>query len=413
MPSNDVPSKKSKRGNGEGSISKRKGGGYAAVVSIPGLNGTRTRKFYYGKTREEASAKLKKALGDMERGVFPVMNERTTVEQYLTAWLAETVKPNHRRSTYISYEGFVRLHIVPVLGNVQISRLTASHVRRLMSEMAAKTRVVNSKPVPAVPNEGEEGKCEPEVLPLCSPRTIQYARAVLRMALKQAVADGLIHRNVAELTPGPAVRRPEIRPLSPGQVGTFLAGTKDDRLAALWVVAFTMGLRKSEILGLRWDNVDLESGELRIVETLDPGKGITMGTPKSERSRRTLMMPAITAKSLKAHKAKQNAARLLLGRDWADYGFVFTSPVGTPLDHRNINRYYAAHLTRLGLPSQRFHDARHACATFLLASGVQLRVVQEILGHSQIGITADTYAHVTAALQKDAMRHIDRAFARL
>ncbi len=385
------------------------------VVSVPGLNGTRTRKFYYGKTRDEASAKLNKALGDLERGIFPVMNERTDVETYLASWLEDTVKPNHRPATYTSYEGLVRVHIVPVLGNIQLTKLTPSHVRRLMAEMAAKTRQVKSRPAPPSADGGpaDVASSEPETRPLCSPRTIQYARSVLGMALNQAVSDGLIPRNVARLTPGPKVERREIRPLSPQQVGAFLAGTKNDRLAALWVVAFTMGLRKSEILGLRWPNVDLTKGELRVSETLSPTPGISFGAPKSERSRRTLVLPAVTVKALKSHKARQNSERLELGPDWPDYDFVFTTPIGTPLDHRNVNRYFDAHLTRLSLPRQRFQDARHACATFLLSSGVQLRVVQEILGHSQIGITADIYAHVTAALQKDAMRHIDRAFARI
>lgn len=416
MASINASTGKSKRGNGEGSVSKRKSGGYAAVISIPGLNGTRTRKFYYGRTRDEAASKLNKALGDLERGITPVMNERTTLKQYLESWLGDTVNPNHRRATYVSYEGLIRIHIVPVLGNIQLSKLTPAHVRKLMSEMNAKVRPVKPRPLPTKPASVVEAT-EPETVEpprkLCSPRTIQYARSVLSMALKQAVADGLIYRNVAALTPGPAVRRTEIRPLSPEQVGTFLAGTKADRLAALYVVAFTMGMRKSELLGLRWQNVDLEDGTLRVSETLDPGKGITMGTPKSDRSRRTLVMPEVTLKALKAHRAKQNLERLGLGADWSDHGFVFTTPVGTPLDHRNINRAYSGHLKRLDLPAQRFHDARHACATFLLASGVQLRVVQEILGHSQIGVTADIYAHVTAALQKDAMRHIDRAFANL
>ena len=407
----------SKRGNGEGSISKRQDGSYVAVVSVPGPGGTRRRKSYYGKTREQAASKLNKALGDLQRGITPVMNERTTVRQYLNSWLEDAVKPNHRSSTYVSYEGSVRLHIVPALGHIQLTKLTPAHVRKLMSEMSEKTRPV--KPTSATARAGLDAPVAPVESPatpphrLCSPRTIQYARAVLRMALKQAVADGLVYRNVVELTPGPAVRRLEIRPLTPAQVGTFLSGTKQDRLSALYVVAFTMGMRKSEILGLRWQNVDLENGSLRVSDTLDPGKGINLGVPKSERSRRTLMMSEITLRALRAHKEKQEVERRSRGVGWGNHDFVFTTPLGTPLDHRNIVRHYAAHMERLGLPRQRFHDARHSCATFLLSQGVELRVIQEILGHSQIGITADLYTHVMPTLQKDAMRHIDRAFSGL
>lgn len=377
--------RKPKRGNGEGSITHRKNGGYAAVVSVPGPGGTRTRKFYYARTRAEANAKLTKALRDLHLGMAPV-NERTTVGQFLRQWFAETIESNRRPGTVAGYRNNIERHIIPAIGNVTLARLQPSHIRKLQSELAAK---------------------QPQPL---APASIRYVRAVLRSALKQAQADGAVHRNVVELTEGPPVRRPEIRPLTPDQVRAFLAGVEGDRFHALYVLAFTLGLRQSELLGLRWQSVDLEEGTLRVTETLERGPDIALGAPKSERSRRTLVLPAITLSALRDHKKGQDAEREKAGERWVDFGFVFTTHVGTPLDHRNCSRYFHRHLKRLELPHQRFHDARHACATFLLSQGVQLRVVQEILGHSQISLTADTYAHVTAALQRDAIGHIDRAF---
>ena len=210
-----------KRGNNEGHVSKqpRPDGRYQAVMSVPGPGGTRTRKFFYGRTRAEAAAKLTKGMRDLQLGLAPV-NERTTVAEFLATWLRDTVKPpNKRPATYRGYEANIRLHIVPSLGHIPLAKLTPAHVRRMMNEM------------------GEAKK---------SPRTIQYARAVLRSALKQAQTDGAVHRNVAELAPGPSVEKAEIHPLTPEQVKAFLDGVAGDRLAALYAVAFTMGLRQSE-----------------------------------------------------------------------------------------------------------------------------------------------------------------------
>ena len=375
----------SKRGNGEGCVTHRADGRWAGVISVPGPAGSRRRKTFYGKTRAEVSAKMTKGLGDLQVGIEP-LDERTTVKRFLTSWLEDTVKPNRRESTYNGYESNVRLHLVPAIGNLALARLTPAHVRRMM---------------------------EAQLKSGLSPRSVQYIRAVLRVALKQAEADGIVHRNAAALAPGPTVRRTEIRPLTPQQVKLFLAGVGTDRLSALYVVAFTTGLRQSEILGLRWEDVDLDAGTLRVAQTLQRGAGVRYGSPKSDRSRRTLMLAGFISEALKGHRTRQLEERFRADSEWQDYGLVFTTRFGTPVDHRNIGRYFHAHLKRLGLPAQRFHDARHACATFLLSQGVELRVIQEILGHSQIGITANLYSHVMPALQRAAMVHIDKAFSEL
>jgi integrase len=190
---------------------------FAAVAGI-GCGVTRTRKFFYGRTRAEAAAKLTKGMRDLQLGLAPV-NERTTLEEFLTTWLKDTILPNKRPATYRGYSTNVRLHIVPSIGHLPLAKLTPAHVRRMMNAM------IDAKK---------------------SPRTVQYARAVLRSALKQAQSDGAVHRNVAELTAGPTVEKAEIHPLSPEQVKTFLEGVVGDPHAALYAVAFTMGLRQSD-----------------------------------------------------------------------------------------------------------------------------------------------------------------------
>ena len=374
----------SRRGNNEGSIYKRSDGRWAAIITIASAGAKPSRRFLYGKTRAEVAGKLAAALRDQQVGL-PLPSERLTVSQFLGDWLEGTIRPTRRPTTYAGYEVNVRVHIVPAIGRVRLSRLTPAHVRRLLNESLA------------------EG---------LAPRTVQYIHAVLKASLKQAVADGLIHRNVATLVQGPAVPTREVRPLSPDQVRAFLDGVRDDRLEALYFVAFTLGLRQSEILGLAWERVDLDAGTLEVTRGLARGRGVRYQQPKSERSRRTLVLPSITSDALRRHRVRQFEERVMVGAEWGDHGLVFTNPFGKPIDHRNATRVFQRHLARLGLPRQRFHDARHACATFLLSKGVALRVVQEILGHSQISLTANTYAHVMPALQREAVAEIDAAFAR-
>lgn len=375
-----------KRGNNEGSVYQRADGRWAGSLTVP-VPGSmrRSRKTYYGKTRAEVAGKLTKALRDLQMGIAPA-NERTTVGAFLTDWIATTVKPNKRLGTYRGYERNVRCHIVPALGTVPVARLTPAQVRAMLKTMS------------------DNG---------LSPRSVQYVRATLRVALKQAVADGLAHRNVAELVQGPAVKRKPVSPLTPEQVGAFLAGVRGDRLEGLYVTAFTMGLRQSELLGLRWQDVDFDAPTLRVMQTLERGKGGGFGLPKTDKSRRVLYLPTVTATALRTHRTRQIEERLRAGHEWRESGLVFTTHIGTALDHANVRNYFQRHLARLGLPHQRFHDMRHACASFLLTEGVPLKVVQEVLGHSQISLTADTYAHVMPALQREAMAHFDRAYGAL
>ena len=231
-----------------------------------------------------------------------------------------------------------------------------------------------------------------------------YIRVVLRAALNQARKWNLVGRNVAELVESPRVRRFEIKPLTPEQARQLLDAAKGNRLEALCAVALACGLRVGEILGLRWQDVDLEAGRLAIRQSIQRqrGAGLVAVEPKTERSRRTIEVPAPLVAELKAHRVRQLEERLVAGTRWRDGGLVFASAVGTGLEPRNLHRAFKAMLKRAGLPDIRFHDLRHSAASLMLAQGVPLRVVMEVLGHSSISLTADTYSHVMPSLVRDA-----------
>ena len=168
------------------------------------------------------------------------------------------------------------------------------------------------------------------------------------------------------------------------------------------------GLRQGEALGLRWADVDLDQGKLRVSQALQVVSGkFHFVEPKSERSKRTIALPQIAVSAVRRHRARQIQERLLSGSRWQDSDLVFTTTVGTPIHPRNLVRHFHRTLERAGLPRKRFHDLRHTCASLLLAQGVQPRVVMEILGHSQISLTMDTYSHVIPGLQEDAANQMD------
>lgn len=374
-----------KRAKDEGTIYQRKSDGrWVGAIQTGIENGHRQRKCVYGATQAEVLAKIEKVRVDVARGL-PTPDERTTVAVFLEAWLENTVKPNLRPNTYTGYALNVRRHIIPATGHLRLARLSQRDIERLLATKRAQG---------------------------LSPRTIQYIHATLRAALAKAASWDMVGRNVAALVDGPTVRRKPIEPLTPPQVQEFLAGVRGDRLEALYVLAFTLGMRQGEILGLRWADVDLDAGTLRVSQTLQriPG-GRVFGPPKSERSNRKLVVPAVTRDALKAHRTRQLEERLLAGSRWADSGLVFTTAIGTPIDSRNLTRVFQAHLARLGLPRQRFHDARHACASLLLELGEPLRSIMEVLGHSQISLTADTYSHLSTEMKRGAASKIDGLFA--
>ena len=369
-----------RRGHGEGSIKQRADGLWEARISLDGGK----RKSLYGKTRKEAQDKLRAALRDLDAGL-DLSAGRQTVGQFLDRWLADSVKPTVRPKTYDSYAQLVRLYLKPDLGHHPLRKLAPQHVQAMM---AARTAAG------------------------LSPRTVHYVRAVLRRALGQALKWGLVSRNVATLVDPPRAAKKPVAPLTAEQARALIAHTADDRLGPLFHVAIASGLRQGELFGLRWQDVDLEAGALRVRHALQRVDGVlTLVEPKTDLSRRTVTLPASAVAALRAQKDRQIFARAMAGESWREGGYVFTSTVGTPLNPSNVSKRLHAHLRAAGLPHQRFHDLRHCAASLLLAGGVAPRTIMGILGHSQISLTMNTYAHLSPALERDAANALDAVLA--
>jgi integrase len=371
-----------RRGPNEGSIYRRSDGRWVGELHLGYRDGKRARKQFYGSTRREVSERLAQARRDLDRGIIPA-SDRQTFGQYLEIWLAEAVRPAVRPKTFLSYSTIVRLHVAPELGRTPMSRLSPQQIQRLLNR------------------KFEAG---------LSPRTVGMVFEVIRNALNRAVRWGLVGHNAASAASPPRYVRPEMKSLDEEQARRLLAAAAGHRLQALFGVALGLGLRQGEALGLKWGDVDFGSSALMVRRSLQRVNGdLIFSEPKTARSQRVVQMPATVTELLRAHRLRQLAERLEAGSRWSDQDLVFATRAGRPLDARNVLRAFALVLRRGDLPAIRFHDLRHSCATILLSQGVPPRVVMDILGHSQIGLTMNTYAHVIPALRDDAAAKMERA----
>lgn len=372
-----------RRPNGEGALFRRKDGRWAGYVQVSDRDGLTARKSFYGKTRAEVAEKVRRGLeasraGQLSAGRSPQLAD------FLNQWL-RTIDGTIRPSTFASYAGIVRKHLIPHLGRISVDRLAINDVAQLLARKRA------------------DG---------LSPRTVQYILFVLRNALNRAMRWGIASRNVALLIDPPRVAHRDVNVLSPDEALRLVAAATEDRLEALWILALSTGLRRGELLGLSWSDADLERRQLRVTKALQriTGRGLVLGETKTRRGRRSIILPVATAEALRRHRARQAEERLVAGSAWCDSDFIFTTRLGTPLDGDNlISRPFARVVEKAGLPPMRFHDLRHSCASLLLAQGVAPRVVMETLGHSRISVTLDTYTHVLPALQREAADAMDRA----
>jgi integrase len=243
-------------------------------------------------------------------------------------------------------------------------------------------------------------------------RTVRYIHTIMRKALGDADRKGLVQRNVARYASPPAhsaTRAPEMSIWSPTELRDFLESVADHRHAALFRLAAMSGLRRGELLGLRWVDVDLENGSVSVRQAVTEVNGTTVtGDVKTKRSRRVVSLDAATVASLRQRRAAQIEHRLLIGSGWRDSGLVFTSPTGEPWLPESISQAFERAEARVRLPRIRFHDLRHTHASHLLAAGVNVKVVSERLGHGSVGFTLDVYAHVMPGQQADAAAAVAR-----
>jgi integrase len=295
-----------------------------------------------------------------------------------------SVKP----ATYENYSQLVRRHVIPAFGRTKLKNLTTDHIRRFRRRKL------------------DEG---------LSTRTVQYLLFLLRKALQQAVEDGLISRNVAQGAKVSQVGKEEIRPLSPEQTKRFLEAAKSDRFEALYVLAVHTGLRQGELLGLRWEDVDLEARSLCVRRTLSGAEGgrPVFSAPKTVKSRRSVGLTHGAMEALKRHQATQGEERSNLGPLWEKTGLVFRSTTSMPVNRHNLmNRSFKPLLEKADLPrSTRFHDLRHTAASLLFSQGTHPKLVQEVLGHSTIAVTLDVYSHMIPGMGDQVVNAMEDAFS--
>jgi integrase len=392
---------KRKRGNSEGSIYQMKDGRWRAAISIGYRDGKALRKVYTAATRSEVKDKLTKALRDQQEGL-PIVGEKETVGHFLAHWLEQVASTKVRPSTLESYRWITERHLMPSLGRYKLARLSAQEIQAFLSERLKSGRQ---------PHTNRTKKPQEPVAPVnstLSARTVQHIHATLRTALEQALRWNLVARNVATMVEPPRVRRQEVEPYTPDEGRRLLQAVASDRLEALYSAAMALGLRQGEALALKWSDVDFTAGILSVRNSLQRVNGkLQLVEVTTQRSRRTITLPAVAVAALHRHQARQDAERRFAGDRWRASDFIFTTTIGTPLDGTSVTHRFQSILKDAGLRRIRFHDLRHTCATLLLAQGVHPRVIMEILGHSQIAITMNLYAHVIPAMQKEVAAQMD------
>ncbi len=365
-----------KRANGEGTIYRRADGRYEGAAVVPVRGGGRRRVRVYAATRQEVRDKLDQVLDDARQGI-PRALRKQTVGDYLDYWLTHVVRPELRATTYNGYETMVRLHIKPAVGGRYLVDLSPADVRRLLALLREKETT------------GHGGG-----LRTLSPRMVQFAHAVLRNALSNAVREELVGRNVAKMV---KTRSPDYEVgggLDPVAARALLARITDDRLYALFLSAVVLGMRRGELLGLTWDAVDLDEGRLWVRQTLAWVNGRRhIQPPKTRASRRVIPLPDVVVAALQEHRKRQEEECAAARERWTDSGFVFTNRQGEPLSPYSLTKHWHDVRTRAGVPTLRFHDLRHTAVSLLLALGVPPHVVREIVGHSDVKVTLMVYAH--------------------
>ncbi|MEV7641760.1 tyrosine-type recombinase/integrase [Streptomyces rubiginosohelvolus] len=402
-----APKRKKARANGEGTIYQRKDGRWEAAGYVLAADGTRKRVRVYGTPRREAADKLAEKTADSNRGL-PVATADSTVGDYLAYWLGSVAVHRLRENTHTRYATCVRLHLIPGLGTKKIARLTAKDVRTFLDRLRTTCQCCTQ----GLDTERKRccaiGECCQKQL---SALTVTYVHSVLKSALEHAVREDELPRNVARnvKTGTPQPRR--YRPLTAAEARQFLDAARADRLHALYELALRTGLRKGELLGLHWEDLDLTTGTASIRRSLQRTRtgGLTHLPTKTRASERRIALPSECIHSLKKHQERQDKERETAGPGWRDNSLVFTTPTGRPLDPANLTRRFRSFLVRAGLRRIRFHDLRHSTATLLLEQGVELVVIKELLGHAHIGVTAGVYAHVRLRLQRHAIDALGNA----
>ena len=333
-------------------------------------------------TRREAQAAMNKVAVAVEERTH-VASSRLTVREYLSKEWLPAIEHTIRPTTYRSYVAHVECHILPALGSVQLQKLSPAQINALYAKL------------------GRSGKRNGKGLTALS---VRHVHAVLHRALKDAVRWGRLARNPADLADPPrvAAQSHELRTWSAEQLAAFLDSQRNARLYPLWHTLAMTGLRRGEALGLRWQDVDFETGRLAVRRALVPcGREVLVSEPKTARGRRVVALDPETVEVLKRQAAQQLEVQQAVAA-WAETGLVFTGDDGEAFHPEVVSRCFRKAVKEAMLPEIRLHDLRHTHATLALQAGIHPKVVSERLGHATVSITLDTYSHAIPAMQEEA-----------
>jgi excisionase family DNA binding protein len=327
-----VMSGRGRRGHGEGSVFQRANGMWVAQVDLGWIGGRRRRRTVYGGSEREVIAKRDQLRSQLGKGVN-LADPPRTVEQWLNEWL-RTVKAGDgtSQSTLDRYDQIVRVHLIPLVGRIKLSALAPRDVQLMVSHLRESA----------------------------APASVVKIHGVLRNALADAERMDLVHRNVAKAVRSATLTRTERRALTPSEALALLSQLQGDRLEGLFILALSTGLRRGEVLGLRWQDIDLPGRALFVRQAVQRINGeLRFVPPKTHRSTRSMPLSELTVSALTAQRARQAEDRLLVGAAWEDHGLVFATHLGTPLEPRNVNRRFSAARSAAGLEWVRLHDLRH------------------------------------------------------
>ncbi|MEU9653577.1 site-specific integrase [Streptomyces sp. NPDC048110] len=402
----DNPASRRVRANG---VYQRKDGRWEAAGYVLAPGNTRRRVRVYGTTRKDALAKLTEKIATSNRGL-PIPSAQGSVAAYLAYWLENVAIHHLRENTHTRYTACVNRYLIPGLGKKKLTKLTAKDVRTWLNQLRTTCQCC-ARGIDTARDEPRccaVGQCCRKLL---SPLTLTYIHSVLKSALEHAVREEEIPRNVARNVRTGTPRPRRFEPLTADEARQLLTAPQGHRLHALIELALHTGLRKGELLDLRWEDLDLDAGTAAIRRTLQrtSAGGLIMLPTKTRASERRIALPTRCAQSLKLHREQQQREREVAGSTWPHSGHLFTTAQGTPLDPTNLTRTFTTLLRNAGLRRIRFHDLRHSTATLLLEQGVELVVIKELLGHAYIGVTATIYAHVRLRLQRDAIDSLGTA----
>ncbi len=398
---------KRSRANGEGSIFPYRNG-YAAYAWVTKPDGKRTRKYVYGKTRDEVHKKWVKLLDQAQRG--PVATKVPTLGEFLTYWLAEVVGPNLAPLTRSTYGTLIRLYIVPGLGAKRLDRLQVRDVQTWINQVGRTCQCcAQGKDIRRSADRQRccaVGRCCRQTP---SANTIGDLRKVLRSALSHAMTEELVSRNVAALVKLPPVRKKRGQSWSSEEARQFLESARrdGDPLYAAYVLVLVLGLRKGEVLGLTWDDLDLDEAELTVgLQLQRVARQLLHRETKTAASDAMLPMPNLCVTALKLRIGSQEEARAETGIAWQGSKLVFTTSLGTPIEPRNFNRSWDTRCRKAGVRKITVHDARRTCGSLLADLEVHPRVAMAVLRHARFSITMEIYTQVSSKATRDALKRL-------